>query len=375
MIKPQYFYEALVENGIDFFTGVPDSLLKEICAYITDNVSKRNHIISANEGNSIALASGYNLATNKIPLVYMQNSGIGNAINPLLSLADEEVYSIPMLLMIGWRGRPGVKDEPQHVKQGKVTLSLLETMGIEYVVLPKNLKEVNYVIKELILKISKTNKPHALVIEKDTFSKYSAKNKIEDYSDFTREDALKLIIDALQNDDVVVSTTGKLSRELYEYRVHKGQSNQSDFLTVGSMGHTSQIALGIALKKEDKNIYCLDGDGSVLMHTGGMGIVGDMKPRNFYHIIFNNGTHESVGGQPTIGKTISFEKIAQGFNYKHTNSVSNKEELINVLQKLKKLDGPLLIEIKVKSSSRKDLGRPTKSPAENKSLFMDFLND
>lgn len=375
MIDSELFYKELIKNEVDFFTGVPDSLLKDICACITQNSTTDRNIIAANEGNSVALATGYYLATEKVPLVYMQNSGFGNAVNPLLSLADEAVYSIPMLLLIGWRGEPGVKDEPQHVKQGKVTLELLETMGIDYAILPESLEEASSLIKTIVPKMLIAKKPFAFVVKKGTFGKYSLKNeKVESY-DLTREKAISVLVDHLETKDVVVSTTGKASRELFEIREQNGQSHHGDFLTVGSMGHASQIALGIALAKKDRNVYCFDGDGATLMHTGGMGIVGNLAPQNYKHIILNNGAHESVGGQPTIGFSISFKDIAGNFNYKNSMQVSSLDELQEVLPSFKKMKGPALLEIRVSLGARGDLGRPTTTTIENKDQFIKFLKE
>lgn len=375
MICTKVFYDCLKKNKIDFFCGVPDSLLKDICAFITKNISKKNHIITANEGAAVALASGYYLATGKIPMVYMQNSGIGNAINPLLSLADKNVYKIPMLLLIGWRGEPGVKDEPQHITQGKLTLPLLELMEIPYIVISNESLNFKEKINSIVEQIRKTNIPHAIVIKKNTFEPFTLKDDIIVEYKMTREDAIKIIIDSLDENDIVISTTGKTSRELFEYRKEKKQMHNRDFLTVGSMGHSSQIALAIANEKINKNVYCIDGDGSVIMHAGSLGIIGSNGKSNFKHIVINNGSHDSVGGQPTIGYNVNFGKLASELGYKSYFSCSNLESLISKLKILKSQKGPVLLEIKVTKGSRKDLGRPTRTPIENKLDFMNFLNN
>jgi phosphonopyruvate decarboxylase len=372
MIKPKDFYNSLSSEGIEFFSGVPDSLLKDFCAYITDNSKKENHIIAANEGNAIALAAGYNLATSKIGLVYMQNSGEGNAVNPLTSLTDKEVYSIPMLLMIGWRGEPGKHDEPQHKKQGRITLDLLETLEIPYSVLPDNLEGANSALKEILNNIRSKSCPGAIVIKEGTFEKYNLLSKPLNNYTLTREEALKTVIDSI-GDSIVVSTTGKLSRELFEYRESLKQGHEKDFLTVGSMGHASQIALGIALQKQDKEVYCLDGDGAAIMHLGGLAIIGSNANSNFKHIIFNNGCHESVGGQPTAAFDINLSEIAKSCGYKLSIKVSTKEEIVKGINNLKSVKGPCMLEILVKSGARADLGRPTTTPIENKEAFMSFL--
>lgn len=374
MISTEQFYQSLINNGVKFFTGVPDSLLKDICAYITDNTSKDHHVIAANEGGAIALASGYHLASRKTPLVYMQNSGLGNAVNPLLSLADTEVYSIPMLLMIGWRGEPGVKDEPQHIKQGEVTLDLLKVMKIPYAILPDNIEKANEVLQKAISYTNKHNAPYALIVKKGAFEPYKLKGTVNSEYSLTREEAIEVVIQNLNENDIVVSTTGMASRELFETRKRLGQTHESDFLTVGSMGHASQIALGIAIEKPNRDIYCFDGDGAILMHTGSMSIIGDLAPKNFKHIIFNNGVHDSVGGQPTVGFNTDFCSIAKAFNYKNTYQVKSLIELNTSLVEFKEIEGPALLEILVKKGARKDLGRPTTSPLENKVALMKNLN-
>jgi phosphonopyruvate decarboxylase len=375
MINPEKFFNLLSDNDIDFYSGVPDSLLKNICAYITDNVSKQNNIIAANEGGAIALGAGYHLATGRIPLIYMQNSGIGNAINPLLSLTDKKVYRIPMILMIGWRGEPGVKDEPQHVKQGEVTLKLLDTMDIPYVVIPTDFDVAKVIVEETIKLAKSTSSPVAIVIRKDTFDTYKLHTQIETSLEMNREDAIKIIVDSLDKDDIIVSTTGKTSRELFEYRESKKQGHENDFLTVGSMGHASQIALGIALQKPDKQVYCFDGDGAVIMHSGSLGIIGAACPLNFKHILFNNGAHDSVGGQPTIGFDLSFNDLAKVFNYNKAIVVNTTSELKKQLLSIKTENGPSLLEIRINKGARADLGRPSIPPIENKNNYMKKLNN
>jgi len=373
MISPKNFYELLIKKEIKFFTGVPDSLLKDFCAYIVDNTDKKNNIIAANEGGAIALAAGYHLSSRKIGLVYMQNSGQGNSINPLVSLTDSDVYSIPMLLLIGWRGEPGKEDEPQHVKQGKITLELLNTLEIPYEIIPDSIEDAKNSLDKAINYMKNNNAPFALVVKKNTFEKYDLKNKVKTSFDLNREEAMKLIVNNLDSQNIIISTTGKISRELFEYREELGQEHKTDFLTVGSMGHSSQIALGIALQKQDKQIYCFDGDGSVIMHMGSLAIIGQQAPKNFKHIIFNNGAHDSVGGQPTVGFEINLQSIAKDCGYKTTLKAESKLEVIEKINLIKSVEGPAFLEIKVNKGARKDLGRPTKSSKENKKDFMGFL--
>lgn len=377
MIDPKFFIETLQNNKLNFFTGVPDSLLKNICAYITDNVESVNNIIAANEGNAVGLASGYYLATGKPGVVYMQNSGEGNTINPLLSLADEEVYCIPMLLLIGWRGEPGTHDEPQHIKQGKVTLSLLDTIGVPYSVLSTNESEAIQQIKIASNYMSQNSRPYAIILRKGTFSDYKLRNLPQSKFALSREDAIKAVVDNLTESDIVVSTTGMISRELFEYRENKQQGHSKDFLVVGSMGHANQIALGIALGKPNKRVFCFDGDGAMIMHMGGLAIIGSCAPKNFIHIIFNNGAHDSVGGQPTVGHNINVVGIAKAVNYSKAYSVDSKEELKSIMSELQYLNnGCVLININVRKGNRRDLGRPTITPSDNKKTFMqNFLID
>lgn len=371
MIRPQFFYDTLVSNGIDFFAGVPDSLLKNLCAYITDHADATHNIIAANEGGAMGLAAGHYLATGQIPVVYMQNSGEGNIINPLASLTDPDVYNIPVLLVIGWRGKPGVHDEPQHVKQGKITTGLLNIMGIDYTVLSKDEENAAIQIQKAIAYMQTNKQCYALVIEKDTFDTYTLQNVEKNTLTLSREDAIQIVASTLGEKDVIVSTTGMISRELFEYRAANNEGHERDFLTVGSMGHASQIALGIALEKPDRRVWCFDGDGATIMHMGSMAIVASKAPKNYIHVIFNNGAHDSVGGQPTVGLSIDLPAIAIAIGYKSVYSISTKEELEKRLSNLD--EAPVFLEIKVKKGNRKDLGRPTTTPIQNKEALMQFL--
>ena len=376
MIRPEFFIEKLKKNGIDCFAGVPDSLLKNICAYITDHSDARHNIITANEGAALGLAAGHYLATGKPACVYMQNSGEGNIINPLASLTDKEVYNIPVLLLIGWRGRPGVHDEPQHVKQGKITTGLLDVMGINYDILSKDEDEAGRQIEKAARALH-NNDVYALVIEKETFQEYKLQNVEVNDLTLSREEAIQTAASALGPKDIIVSTTGMISRELFEARTAWGQGHERDFLTVGSMGHASQIALGIAMEKPDRNVWCFDGDGATIMHMGSLAIVASKKPANYIHVVFNNGAHDSVGGQPTVGLKIDLPAVAKAVGYAAAFSVSTKEELKSQLSMLNSQlkTGPVFLEIKVKKGNRKDLGRPTTTPIENKQALMQFLKD
>lgn len=373
MVSVDKFYDTLRDCGVSMFTGVPDSLLKNMCAYITDYSDSDHNIIAANEGAAVGIAAGYYLATGEVPVVYMQNSGIGNAVNPLMSLADEKVYSMPILLVIGWRGEPGVHDEPQHVKQGEVTLPLLEAMQIPYIVLPDEDTTALQALQSIVADCHRLSKPHAVVIRKNTFGKYKLqKEAVNDYP-LSREEALFRLVESIEEDSVVVSTTGKLSRELFELRETRREGHDRDFLTVGSMGHSSSISLGIALEKPERRVYCFDGDGAFIMHMGAISNIGALAPKNLVHVVFNNGAHESVGGQPTIGFGIDICAIARACGYKEAMTVTTTDEFNALSEKLHTLEGPVLVELRVRINSRDNLGRPTTTPIENKKAFMGNL--
>ncbi len=321
----------------------------------------------------MALAAGHYLACRRPGLVYMQNSGLGNALNPLVSLADPLVYKIPMLLLIGWRGKPQVSDEPQHIKQGLITLPLLKTLGLEYKILPFKEQEAVGVVTGAADYMRTKAAPFALVVEKGTFSAYRSEKEPGECYKMSREEALKQVLAGLGSEEVVVSTTGKLSREIYEYREEKGEGHSCDFLNVGSMGHASQIALGIALRKPDRRVFCCDGDGAVIMHMGALAISGNSGANNFYHLIFNNSAHDSVGGQATAGFQVDFPQVARSCGYRQALRADTADQLKAALSKIKSEEGPALLEIRVRKGARKDLGRPKSTPEDNKTAFMNFL--
>lgn len=369
-IKPSEAFEQFRTAGISFFTGVPDSLLKSFCAYASDELSSDEHIIAANEGSSIAIASGHYLATSKPSLVYMQNSGIGNAVNPLLSLASPEVYSIPMIVMIGWRGEPDRKDEPQHMLQGQIMPQFLNSMNIPWFELSPKTKDSGKVIQEAIAGMTKSSCPVVILVKKNTFEDYNSKNLTPSLNLLSREVAIQILAKNLNSNDLIVSTTGMASRELYEYRQSSGGILGEDFLTVGSMGHASSIAAGIALGRPEKKVICIDGDGALLMHMGAVGVIGQSNLPNFIHIVLNNGAHDSVGGQPTVGLDINLPKIAKACGYKVTSSVSEERDIIDELLRMNGEKGPSFLEVIIGKGSRPNLGRPISTPLENKQSFM-----
>lgn len=374
-LDPADFYQSLTKNGFDFYTGVPDSLLKDFCAYVSDHVPASNHVITANEGSAVSVAAGYHLATKKSPVVYLQNSGFGNTVNPLLSLADPRVYSIPMLLLIGWRGEPGKKDEPQHIVQGKVMSSLMADLNIPFEVLPDFLEGATDALQTATHYLDTRKGPYAFLVKRQTFTAYKMKQPLKSPEEFafSREEALNLIVDKTGRFDILVATTGFASRELYEIREKREQTHAKDFLSVGSMGHASAIALGIAMNKQSRQVICLDGDGAVLMHMGTIATVGNVAPHNYKHIVINNGCHDSVGGQPTGALKLNFADVAKACGYKDAKTAFSKEDVVKGIDWLMATEGPVLLELRVKRGTRKDLGRPKTTPKQNKQEFMAFL--
>lgn len=367
--------EDLVEIlGADFYTGVPDSQLKPFCNYLMKvyGMDRSHHVIAANEGNCTALAAGYFLATKKIPVVYMQNSGEGNAINPITSLLHEKVYAIPVLFIIGWRGEPGTRDEPQHCYQGEVTEKLLKDMGIAaFIVGKETTKQEVMEAMEGFSHLLKTGKSVAFLIRKGALS-YEETIEYKNCNKISREEAIQHIIE-VSGSDLVVSTTGKASRELFELREAKGQGHQYDFLTVGSMGHCLSIAMGIAFQKPECTLWCIDGDGAALMHMGSMAVLGAYAPKNLIHIILNNGAHETVGGMPTVANKIQLAEVARACQYPYAVSVNTIEELEKELKEVKNRKELSIIEVMCSLEARSDLGRPTTTALENKKNFMEYL--
>ena len=372
MIDPFEFLDCLRLNGINFITGVPDSLLKDFNSAVIETFSGKNHIISANEGNAVALAAGYYISTGSIPLVYMQNSGLGNAVNPLVSLVDKHVYQIPMLLMIGWRGEPGTNDEPQHHTQGTITEEILKILQIPIFKI-NSLSDFKVILPSTLALIKASPGPVALLVSKDTFKSAGAVQEVESSKLISRELAIETILDSLPLNSLIISTTGMISREVFELREKNLQTHDNDFLTVGSMGHTSSIALTIAQNTKNHHVICLDGDGSLLMHMGSLGIIGQSNVTNLIHIVLNNGAHDSVGGQPTVALSINLKLISKSCGYSNSLSVDSIDQIKSKLASLIKLDGPNFLEVVVKKGARFDLKRPVSPPKDNLHKFMQNL--
>ncbi len=382
MISPKAFYDTLAREGLEFLTGVPDSLLKEFCYYVDAALPAEKHLIAANEGTAVAIAAGVHLATGSTPMVYLQNSGLGNTINPLLSLADPEVYAIPMVVLVGWRGQPGVKDEPQHRKQGRVTCEMLSAMELPWRELTGDSDEAEAAAIWALSEAATRQGPVVLLAHKGAFSKAEERRSPSPPPKnwLSREAALGEVTSALaagpNPGGPIVSTTGMISREIYEHRCQQSQPRDTDFLTVGSMGHASQIALGIALAAPNGDVTCIDGDGAALMHLGGMATIGTQEACNLLHVVLNNGVHDSVGGQPTVGFRVSLTEIASACGYDTVmGPVESAAEIADAMASLGTKSGRRFLEIRVCPGSRPDLGRPKESPAENKALFVTHLRN
>jgi phosphonopyruvate decarboxylase len=363
----------------EYFTGVPDSLLAPFCEYLLGayGIDPKHHLIAANEGNAVGLAAGYHLSTSKIPIVYMQNSGEGNIVNPVASLMNDKVYGIPCIFIVGWRGEPGVHDEPQHVYQGEITCSLLDLLDISWEVISAETTEAEIeAAMKRFLPLLKTGKQVAFVIKKKAFSYDGPKKEKTAAGTLIREEAIRSIT-KVSGGDPIVSTTGKASRELFEIRTAAGEDHEKDFLTVGSMGHCSSIALSIATFRPESPVWIIDGDGAALMHMGAMPVIASCKTGNLIHIVLNNGAHATVGGQPTVAGDLKLADLARDCGYPYAVSLDSGEQLEVELEKARALaaqnKGPVFMEIKCGIGARDDLGRPTTSAEDNKIAFMKYL--
>jgi len=375
-IAPSALYDSLGAHGIDTYYGVPDSLLKDFCSYVTDTAPEGKHIIAANEGTACGLAAGYHLGTGKIPVVYLQNSGLGNTLNPIMSLMHPKVYSIPMLMMVGWRGEPGVKDEPQHTFMGACQAEIMDAMKVKWAPLPDNQDDADRMIAEAVEYMNKDKAPFGMTISKGVFDKYKlVSDPCPDVAELTREEAIKLVATGLSANSLCITTTGMPSRELYEHRVAEhgveGATGR-DFMCVGNMGHCSSIALGLAHSRPNKQVVAMDGDGSVVMHMGAMVTNGVHGSKNFKHVVLNNNAHDSVGGQPTYAQYFDIPDIAAASGYKATRTCTTAEEITQGVEWLNNTEGPALLQVMINKGARGDLGRPKSTPYENKDAFMGY---
>lgn len=376
MIAPETLLRFFNDRGINFFSGVPDSLLKEFGSLLATQPAE-NHIICANEGGAVGMGIGYHLATSKTPVVYMQNSGLGNSVNPLLSLADKRVYSVPMILLIGWRGEPGTNDEPQHLAQGEATTVILEAMEIPWRTLGTTVDEAKRTVAWASSEAEALSGPVAILVSKGAFQEFPASKNLEEVpkGSLSRERAIEILLEYLTPDDVVVSSTGMISRELYAITYQSADKQWPNyFMTIGGMGHASQIALGLSLNSR-RRVVCLDGDGASIMHLGGMAILGTTPGLNLAHIVLNNEVHDSVGGQPTAASCMSLTRVAESCGYsfigsKATTEAEFRASLLEILPGF----GSRFLEVRVQPGHRPDLGRPSKTPVQAKIDFVERLN-
>jgi phosphonopyruvate decarboxylase len=366
--------KILNSSGINFFCGVPDSLLKLFCdaVYLKYGENPTHHLITHNEGGAVGYAAGYHLATGKVPCIYLQNSGIGNIANPVASLTSPLVYGIPIFYMVGWRGQPGIDDEPQHAFQGIVTEAQLETLGIAVFKLTEITAE-NELIQAMnnFRHLFANGKSAALLVSKGALSNGTSQNYTNNWA-LSRETAIARIAKMAQ-DAIIVSSTGKISREFFETRERLNLKHDHDFLTVGSMGHDSMIALSIAQQKPHRQVWSVQGDGAFLMHMGAAAMIGSIAPPNLRHIALNNAAHESVGEMPTAGAMVDFCGIAKSCGYKQTSRVETINELDSAILKMIAANELCFLEIRCTIGSRQNLGRPTASPIENKEALMTAL--
>lgn len=356
MIDVNKLFKFIENKKINFFSGVPDSILKNTKSYL-EKKNKHQHIITANEGSAVSSCIGYFLATGKIGCAYMQNSGLSNAINPLISIAHQKVYSIPLFLLIGWRGAPGIKDEPQHLVKGSITIQILKLLKIKYLILEseKDFRKLNKLIKFS----RKNNSIVACLIKKNVLDLKNKSNKSNyKFYGIKREFFLKSLLANIKSFTNIISTTGYTSRELHQLRKKYYLKKGKDFYMVGGMGHSSMVALGVSLQTS-KDTICLDGDGSMIMHMGSIANIGTYAKKNYKHILLNNFSHESVGGQRTFSENLNFEEISNGAGYKKYFYLDKEKNIKKILKKFLISSGPCFLEVKIKTGAMKNLSRPS----------------
>lgn len=373
MINQKYLFDQLNSMGLNFFTGVPDSLLNDFCLHLVNNVPDSQHIMAANEGNAIGIAAGYHMATGQVPVVYMQNSGIGNATNPLLSLTHKEIYSIPLILVIGWRGDPDIKDHAQHKKQGELTPVLMTDMDIPYEILDAD-ETVVEKFAWAVRTAREINSPVALIAKKAILTQKEKKQEYAESKLMNREEAISAVLDVLGDDAIYLATTGRATRELHEQIMMHGFSHEIEFLNVGAMGHLSSIGLGLALGAPNKRIVVFDGDAAAIMHMGSLATNGRYQPKNLIHIVLNNGVNESVGGQKSSGQVIDLTTIAKGCGYSTLPSyVESKEDFQNAVIQFAKSDHLSFVDIHVRQGIRKDMPGLKIEHQQAKKAMMNYI--
>ncbi len=374
MVNLKELFVALQAMGVDFFTGVPDSLLNDFCLYLTNYMTTKQHVMAANEGNAIAIAAGHYMATGKLPLVYMQNSGIGNATNPILSLTHDCVYGIPMLLVIGWRGDPAISDHVQHKKQGELTPVLMKDMDIPYEILEDESTTIEK-FERAVEKAKEISSPVALIAKKAILTEIIKKQVYTDNSLMNREEAIAAVVDILGDDAIYLGTTGRTTRELHEQLKNHNIGAGHEWLNVGSMGHVSSVGLGLALACPEKKIVVFDGDAAVVMHMGALATNCRYKAGNMIHIVLNNGVNESVGGQPSAGYIVNLTAVAEACGYRNPgHAIVTKEELQKIVSENQKSDRPLFIDVHVRQGIRQDMPKLTIDHKSQKRALMKTLS-
>ena len=365
MIKIDSLINVLKKNDINFFTGIPDSILIELSRFL-QNKNKRKHIRATSEGSAISIGIGHYLSTKQVPCIYMQNSGLSNALNPLISITSKKVYNIPLVLIIGWRGSPRVKDEPQHNVKGKITESILKLLNIKYTIVRSgnDLSQFNKIVKNA----KKNNNIAACLIEQGTIKKIKKTYNKKNFYKLNKELFLKTLLETLEKNSKVISSTGYNSRELMYLRNKYKLINTKDFYMVGGMGHTASVALGYSLSTKKKTI-CIDGDGSFLMHLGSIKTAGTFANNNFKYILLNNNSHDSVGGQNTYANNIDFEKLSKSLGFKKFYKIKNNKNLKQNIKRFLKGNNLNFLEVKITNSKIKNLPRPN-DLIKIKNLFM-----
>ncbi len=412
MLSCENFRRICGKHGFDFFSGVPDSTFRSWMTYLDTGGNKSHleiggkggsgdpdltNIIAVNECEAAAICAGYHLSTGKIGVLYMQNDGFGKTVNPLSSLCNPEVYSIPILLMIGWRGEPGKKDAIQHHRMGKILQPLLDLLDIPHEIMPSRIEEADRVLEKAREYMEKNSRPFAVIVRKGTFEDslledslpgkathgtHVAEQPVLESRSLGREETLGIIMKHLEShldgEEIIVSTTGKLSRELFEYSSGRKKGSGNDFYNIGAMGCAQSIALGIALQRKDRKVFVFDGDGSILMQMGALVTAGHYSPDNLFHFVFDNGAHDSTGGQPTCSDTVDLTRVAAACNYRYAETVNDAEGLRDAMRRIilkgaAGVEGPAMLVVKVKKGARDDLTRPDREPVEYKEEFMRAL--
>jgi len=351
MIDVRHFVDELIRQDANVFTGIPCSYLTPLIHEVIARKETR-YVLASSEGDALAIASGIWLAGG-MGVVFCQNSGLGNMVNPLTSM--NEPFGIPALLLVTWRGKPGVKDEPQHKRMGEITPELLSLIGVEWELLPQEEGTALEVLKRACNFIRRVQRPYALVMSRSTFT--SDEDIAIPSSNYpSRSEALAAFLDNVDAGAVVIATTGKTGRELFTLDDRCGH-----FYCVGSMGYASSVAHGIALGSK-RRVYLLDGDGAAIMHMGNLTSIGSSHPANLIHIVLDNGCYDSTGAQPTASTSVDFVALALAVGYAQAQSCRSQGDFVLALRSHLPGTGPRLLHVPIRMGSMSQLGRPTTTP-------------